>query len=139
MEIILFIIFGITSTIIAGLLCDKLQLSGTATIICCVLATSSFVILWEHYNLFVDDKPKTFTGYLVAKEYTPQHMSNENERTVSYSVFIPTVVHNNPPPPHKVNSSFVWYVANKHQVISKNVDSLRFDTKKCGQLVTVAY
>ena len=83
------------------------------------------------------DQNQTFTGYLVAKEYTPEHMSNESEKTVSYATIVPYVTHVNPPPPHKVDAKWVWYIANKNEIICKAVNKDVFDTKKCGEKITV--
>ncbi len=83
------------------------------------------------------DENETFTGYLVAKEYTPEHMSNKSEKTISYAiVIVPTRVAP-PPAPHKVDAKWVWFIANRNEVIQKYVSQEMFDTKKCGDKVTV--
>ena len=83
------------------------------------------------------DESETFTGYIVAKEYTPEHMSNESAKTISYAAVI--ITPRVPPrtPPHKVDAKWVWFIANKNRVIQKRVSQQMFDTKKCGDKVTV--
>lgn len=84
------------------------------------------------------DKSETFTGYLVAKEFTPEHMSNENVKTISYAGYVPIVPHITPAPaPHKVDAEWTWFIANRNEVIQKCVSQEMFDTKKCGDKVTV--
>jgi hypothetical protein len=85
------------------------------------------------------DKNETFTGYIVAKEYTPEHMSNESEETISYAGFVPVIPHHvtRPPAPRKVDAKWIWFIANRCGVIQKCVSQQMFDTKKCGDKVTV--
>lgn len=75
-----------------------------------------------------------FTGYLVAKEYTPEHMSTEPSETVSFAIVVPRPVVT---PPRKVHEKWVWYVANKDGVRSYEVTPCRFHTKKCGDKITM--
>jgi len=79
---------------------------------------------------------KPLVGYIVAKEYRPLHMSNEDGRVINYSAVYVPVVHV-PPPPHLVESQWIWYVANKHGVYEIPVDSLLFNKKYCGQKVVI--
>lgn len=79
-------------------------------------------------------EPVKFTGYVVCKEYTPGHMSNENVDPVQCAVIVP---HAHPAPPHYVDPIWVVYVANRDRVESINVDSLRFTKIKLLQKITV--
>ena len=91
----------------------------------------SYVLLAVLFSGCVDDN-ETFTGYLVAKEYTPEHMSNESAKIISYAAVITP-----PPTPYKVNAERVWFIANRNEVIQKSVSQQMFNTKKCGDKVTV--
>jgi hypothetical protein len=96
----------------------------------------TYIVLSVSLSSCVDEN-ETFTGYLVAKEYTPEHMSNETPKTISYAgvIIVPKPVQ--PPPPYKVDAKWVWFIANKDEVITKNVSEKMFHTKKCGDIVTV--
>jgi len=84
------------------------------------------------------DENETFTGYLVAKEYTAEHMSNETPKTLSYAaVYIPMAHPHTPPPPHKIDAQWVWFIANKDAIIERNVSEQMFNTKKCGDKITI--
>jgi len=86
----------------------------------------------------VDPKEK-FTGYIVAKIFTPEHMSNESARCVVYAaVFVPPMVHHTPPPkPHKIENSWSIFIANKDMILEKKVSKSFFDSKKCGEKITM--
>lgn len=85
------------------------------------------------------DKNEQFTGYLVCKEYTPSHMSNESVNSIEYSYvpIHPITTHHPPPKPHRVEEKYTWYVANKHRVIERQVTKELFNSKKCGEKVTI--
>lgn len=86
------------------------------------------------------DPNEKFTGYLVAKEYTPAHMSNEKSKTVTFSSFayVPTVpIHPSSSKPRKISEKWVWYIANKREVIQKQVSKKLFYSKKCGDKITI--
>lgn len=94
--------------------------------------------------LFTDCKPKsrTITGYLVAKEFIPKHMSNQPELIVNYSIVMPArapivTPHNSNSPVMLIKSKWVWYVANKYGVYVNEVDSNIFHTKCCGDTLTI--
>lgn len=79
-----------------------------------------------------------FTGYLVAKEYTPEHMSNETPEKVIYaSVIVPRIVTPHVSKPHKVDAKYVWYIANKDIILSREVSYQMFNTRKCGDKITI--
>jgi PBP1b-binding outer membrane lipoprotein LpoB len=82
-------------------------------------------------------KPKPFIGYLVAKEYTPEHMCHDNVKTHSFAaaVIVPHVVHVPKHSHQKVEEQFVWYVANKNAVRKFRVSLEMFHTQKCGDIV----
>lgn len=86
-----------------------------------------------------DNRNEPFTGYLVAKEYRPERMSNEPVRLVDYAAFVPprvvTVPHSNTP--QKIEAEWIWFVANKREVLPFRVSEQMFDTKKCGDKVTM--
>ncbi len=84
-------------------------------------------------------KKTNFQGYLVAKEYTPEHMSDESVETYSYAV---VAVPNNYHPsskPHKIEAEWVWYIADKYGVDRVNVHPNQFNTKKLGDFVLYNY
>jgi hypothetical protein len=81
----------------------------------------------------------SFTGYLVAKEYTPEHMCHDNVKTQSFAVVVPHVVHTPKHSHSKVEERYVWFVANKHRVREFKVSINRFHTAKCGDKVTMTW
>lgn len=81
------------------------------------------------------NKEKNFIGYIVAKEYTPAHMSNEAGRTISYALIVPYIPPS--PKPHQIESKFIWYVANKYEVLAFSVDTAKFNAKILGEKVTL--
>lgn len=82
---------------------------------------------------------KYMTGYIVAKEYTPEHMSNESEKVTSYAslLYVPIHVPHASSHPHKVAESYVWYVANKNKTRRFRVSKGLFFSKKCGSKVVM--
>lgn len=80
-----------------------------------------------------------FTGYLVAKEYTPERMCCDDTKTICYAgyVHVPRVVHQH----HhsKQEAQYYWYLANKNEVIKKAVTSKLFYSKKVGTKITINY
>ena len=82
------------------------------------------------------DEKEIFTGFIVAKEYTPEHMSDQGVQTMSYAISVPVIV-SHPPAPHKVYAEWVWFVANRDCTIRRSVSREMFNTKKCGEKVTV--
>jgi len=88
-----------------------------------------------------------FTGYVVGKEHTREHMSNENVQTESVCsitaptptltyAYIPVHVASHPKS-HKVNESYVLYVANKHTLRQFNVSQKIFNQYHCGDQITL--
>ena len=83
---------------------------------------------------------ENFTGYLVAKEYTPKRMCHDNTKTLCYASFAPQpVVHINPPPHHhsKQNAEYYFYLANKKEVVKKAVTPKLFYSRKVGTKITI--
>lgn len=79
-----------------------------------------------------------FTGYLVAKEYTPERMCCDGTKTICYAGFlyvhIPTThTHRH----QKLHADYYWYVANKCQVIKKRVSKETFYSKKLGSKIII--
>lgn len=85
-----------------------------------------------------DPKDKV-TGYIVAKIFTQEHMSNQKPIIILYSaVFFPSMVHYTPrKKPHKIENSWSIFVANKDVIIEKKVSKSFFDSKKCGEKITI--
>lgn len=85
----------------------------------------------------VDPKEK-ITGYIVAKVFTPEHMSNESSKCVMYAIVVPhTLFHSTPPKPHKVENSWSFFIANKDITLEKKVSKSLFDSKRCGEKITM--
>ena len=79
-----------------------------------------------------------FTGYLVAKEYTPERMCCDDTKTICYAGYVHVpVVHQH----HhsKQEAQYYWYLANKNEVIKKAVTSKLFYSKKVGTKITINY
>lgn len=88
--------------------------------------------------LFSSFRNKPFTGYLVCKEHTPAHMSNQSPKTISYAaVFRPVIIPHSKPNPHKISEKYTWYIANKYSVREFAVSKTLFHSKKLGQKVTM--
>lgn len=82
-------------------------------------------------------KEKPFTGYVVCKEYTPQHMSYVAAKSIQEAtIYIPHVTVVPKRPPHLEKSKWVLYVANKYTVKAISVDSILFINTKLGSKVT---
>jgi uncharacterized membrane protein len=91
-------------------------------------------------SLFSCENERTsFEGYLVCKEYTEPRMSNQSEKVHNYAIMSthftprPVVIHHTPP--HYINAKYVWYLANKKEVISINVNKKMFNKHKCGTFI----
>jgi hypothetical protein len=84
------------------------------------------------------DPNEKFTGYIVAKDYTPEHMSDKSSKTISYSglIILPHTVYHKPQP-RKIPEKWVFHIANKHETISKCVSEKVFNSKKCGDKITI--
>jgi len=78
--------------------------------------------------------PEPFHGYLVAKEYTPGHMCHDGTRTYSYAYVPVVVVH------HHVwkYPEWNWFIANRSGVRCVRVDSATFNTRMCGDTLTLS-
>lgn len=81
------------------------------------------------------DIDRTFTGYLVAKEYIPEHMSNETPKIHLEATFVP--VPSTTMKPYKVEELYVWHIANKDRILHKIVTKEMFNSSKCGDKVAV--
>jgi len=81
-------------------------------------------------------KDTVITGYVVCKEYVPEHMDNENPKTIQYNIII--VPHYTPHrrTPQKVLEGWYLYVANKNEVFKKRVNKTIFDNTKITDKVT---
>lgn len=86
-----------------------------------------------------EDEPKKIVGYLVCKEYTPEHMSNQNVPTHNYATVIPRPVIVHQTPPHKIEAEYVWYIANKFETEKIRVNKSLFNKYKCGTLIEWNY
>lgn len=87
-----------------------------------------------------DQEKHTFTGYVVHKEWTKGHMSDQTPARVNYAaVYVPhpVVVHKSSPTWQK--SSFKLFVANRDRVREFEVDSAKWFTYRICQRVTFAY
>jgi hypothetical protein len=75
-----------------------------------------YIVLLIFFTGCVNEED-TFTGYLVSKEYTPKHMSNENKKTIIYNSLIPIVyvphVYTPHSTTHEINEKWVWVIANR--------------------------
>lgn len=83
------------------------------------------------------EKQKEFKGYIVAKEFTPEHRCHEDVKTVNYALIsrpIPVPVHV-PHVHHVIEEEYVWFCANKHEIVKKFVSKSTFYSKRCGQKV----
>ena len=86
------------------------------------------------------DENENFTGYLVAKEYTPERMCCDDTKTICYAGFTPVYRPVVVPHTHhhsKQEAQYYWYLANKNEVIKKAVTSKLFYSKKVGTKITM--
>ena len=84
-----------------------------------------------------ESKPKLFTGYIVHKEYQNTHMSDKQPPVISQAIIVvPHPVVHTPPKPHIEKGYWVWYVANRNEIVKHFVDSCHYNNKWCGQKIT---
>lgn len=80
-------------------------------------------------------KPTPFTGYLVTKEFTPEHMCHDDVVVQQQAyVHVPVVHHH-----QEVEETYVWFVANKNRVIEVHVTKELYNTRRVGEKITVMY
>lgn len=95
-----------------------------------------FLFLCLLLYLKYDNKPKEiFIGYVVAKEYTPEHMSDTRPQVVNYAVLNPFFMHMNKP--YKIPEKYMVYIANKKKIISRKVSYSEFISLNCGDKVSI--
>lgn len=78
--------------------------------------------------------PRSFTGYVVCKEYTPGHMDDKKVNPIQEAIIVPVRPHRHKP--KWVKSKWVVYVANKNAVRPFDVDSISFIGFRLGQKIT---
>ena len=86
------------------------------------------------------DESEKITGYLVAKEYTPERMCCDGTKTICYAGFTPVSRPVVVPHTHhhsKISAEYYWFIANKNEVVKKRVSSNLFYSKKLGTKVTM--
>jgi hypothetical protein len=86
------------------------------------------------------DESEKITGYLVAKEYTPERMCCDDTKTICYAGFTPVSRPVVVPHTHhhsKRSDEYYWFIANKNEVIKKRVSPKLFYSKKLGTKVTM--
>jgi len=72
-------------------------------------------------------KEKEFKGYIVVKEFTPEHKCHDNVKTVEYAI-ISHPIHV-PHFHHSIEAEYVWYCANKHEIVKRFVSKRVFYSK----------
>lgn len=83
-----------------------------------------------------DCKPEPISGYIVYKEYIPQHMSNRTPAVQHEAAFV-YVAPARPTPPHKVQSTWAIWVGNRNGVEQISIDSNLYGRVKCGQHIKI--
>ena len=86
------------------------------------------------------NESEKITGYLVAKEYTPERMCCDGTKTICYAGFTPVSRPVVVPHTHhhsKISAEYYWFIANKNEVIKKRVSSKLFYSKKLGTKVVM--
>jgi len=74
-----------------------------------------------------EDKPKPFTGYVVAKNYEEGHMCHsEYKNYLESSIPLFTHIHHHVHHHHYVEPVFTLHIANKDELRHVNVDSLTY-------------
>lgn len=94
------------------------------------------------------NKNRKFTGYIVEKEYIPSHRRDVTPQKQITNTPVPMA----PIIAYRMNedrkeeeiynaeilpAEWTWFIANRYEIISYKVDSTTFDTKQCGEQVTV--
>lgn len=100
-----------------------------------------YLIILTILILSCSKKPESFTGYVVQKEYTPQHMSDQHvSNTVYAGVCVPcitTSTRTRKPKATLIKEAYRIYVANKDYIkkfyISKNL----FNKINLGSKITI--
>lgn len=80
---------------------------------------------------------KPHIGYIVCKEYVPEHMSNEQKTIYVEASYAPHIIIISHSSPHKINERYILYVANKDEVRATNVSKKAFDYFKIKNKVKV--
>ncbi len=96
-----------------------------------------FLIILSIFLIGCIDPNQRFTGYIVCKEYIPEHMSDRSPRIISYSsvITVPHTTINNKP--YKIKEKWVFYIANKKEIIIKSVSEKLFNSKRCGEKIKI--
>lgn len=76
----------------------------------------------------------SFTGYLVAKEYIPEHYEDEYPKSVYF--FVMPYVHKKPR--ELIKEQYIWYIANKDKILRRSVDKDDFHSKELGEKITLS-
>lgn len=84
-----------------------------------------------------------FTGYLVYKEYTPEHLSCDDVKTYTYglaSYAHPSITRSGVvrgSDCENVEPEYIFYLANKTKIKSFRVSNELFFAKDCGDKITL--
>ena len=84
------------------------------------------ILIFIAISLLSCKQDEKFIGYVVCKEYTQSHMSNETGRVINYSIVVPMQHVTPPPAPHFVPEQYVFYIANKNEVQKRYVSKHLF-------------
>lgn len=78
-----------------------------------------------------------YIGYIVCKEYIPEHLSNEKPTKYVEASYVPHVIIISHTSPHKINEEYVFYIANKESIKRINVTKESFNYYKIKDKVKV--
>ena len=85
------------------------------------------IIYFFLIGVLISCQPSMIKGFVVAKEYVPRHMDDDQDvRIVEASVV-----------PHIVPAKFTLFVANRYNVYDVEVDSLTYIQTKVGQRIVL--
>lgn len=92
----------------------------------------------------VSCRPTIIRGFVVAKEYVPQHMDDVQVEPVVEASVVPHITPHPVVVPHRhipvlVPAKFVLYIADRYSVHDVDVDSVTFIKTKVGQRMTIEY
>ena len=91
-----------------------------------LITLASFVLFCIVHSCTQEPRKEPFTGYVVAKEYTPRHMCHTEVTTVVEAGYTPVHIPVHTHTHHMQEPEFILHVANKDELKHIPVDSITY-------------
>lgn len=100
------------------------------------------IIYFFLIGVLISCQPSMIKGFVVAKEYVPRHMDDDQDVRIVEASVVPHVVTRPIVVPHRhtpvlVPAKFTLFVANRYNVYNVEVDSLTYIQTKVGQRIVL--